>query len=83
VTIFFFSDTEIGRDLDNVIKPILDALSGCVYIDDRQVEKLIIQRFEYGRLLILRDPSETLAEVREMDGPRIYIKVAKAGAQNG
>lgn len=80
VTIFFFSDTEIGRDLDNVIKPILDALSGCVYIDDRQVEKLVIQRFERSRPIILKDPSETLAEAGEMEGPRVYIKVGEAGA---
>ena len=38
-------------DLDNRVKPILDALSGPVYIDDRQVDRLVVQRFRAIRRL--------------------------------
>ncbi len=79
VTIFNFSDAKIETDLDNVIKPIRDALSGCIYIDDSQVEELVVQRFEPGRPIVLQDPSETLLEARGMMGPRVYIKIEQAG----
>jgi crossover junction endodeoxyribonuclease RusA len=35
----------IPPDVDNIVKPILDALKGLVYNDDNQVRKLISERF--------------------------------------
>jgi crossover junction endodeoxyribonuclease RusA len=44
------------RDLDNLQKPVLDALEhACVYVDDSQIDLLITQRREVvpdGRLLV-------------------------------
>lgn len=37
VAVFFGADRHVRPDVDNVMKPILDALKGCVYEDDRQV----------------------------------------------
>src|SRR5579863_8057264 len=45
VTIFFLSGNEMIGDLDNRIKPILDALTGPVFLDDRLVDRLVVQRF--------------------------------------
>ncbi len=38
--------TELPRDVDNVIKPILDSLKGIVYNDDKQVYKVTSQKFD-------------------------------------
>jgi hypothetical protein len=62
-------------DLDNILKPILDALCNLVYIDDHQVERLLVQKFEPGRLLSLFSPSPTLAEALEREGPMVYIRI--------
>lgn len=33
------------RDIDNIVKPIFDSLSKCgLILDDRQVEKLVVDR---------------------------------------
>ena len=37
VVVFFAADRRSRPDVDNVMKPILDALKGCVYEDDQQV----------------------------------------------
>ncbi|MBI2300021.1 MAG: RusA family crossover junction endodeoxyribonuclease [Armatimonadetes bacterium] len=37
-------------DVDNIAKPILDALKGVVYIDDRQVVRLAISRHAVAEL---------------------------------
>ena len=46
ITLYYFPDEEMEGDLDNIVKPILDALSRHVYMDDRQVERILVQRFE-------------------------------------
>ncbi|WP_414146407.1 RusA family crossover junction endodeoxyribonuclease, partial [Helicobacter sp.] len=32
------------RDIDNILKPILDALNGIAYYDDSQVTELFVKR---------------------------------------
>jgi hypothetical protein len=75
LTILYFLDTEMVGDLDNILKPILDALSGFVYVDDGQVESISIQRFESGRVFTFDQPSAKLAEAVAMSGYRVYIKI--------
>jgi crossover junction endodeoxyribonuclease RusA len=41
--------TEAPPDVDNIIKPILDALKGLVYRDDVQVHKVTSQKFDLPR----------------------------------
>jgi crossover junction endodeoxyribonuclease RusA len=62
-------------DLDNIVKPILDALSNLIYVDDAQVERILVQRFEPGRIATFSGPSPKLAEAVAKSGPRLYIKV--------
>jgi len=80
VTIYYFSDTKAGGDLDNLIKPILDSLEGCIYIDDSQVERILIQRFEPCHIDVFEQVTEKLAEAREMGGQRVYIRIDESGA---
>jgi crossover junction endodeoxyribonuclease RusA len=41
--------TEAPPDVDNIVKPILDALKGLVYRDDLQVHKVTSQKFDLTR----------------------------------
>lgn len=49
VTIFYFPSGPMQGDLDNIVKPILDAMTALVYLDDRQVERLLVRKFEPHR----------------------------------
>lgn len=50
ITIYFFADAPVRFDIDNIVKPIFDALKQLVFVDDRQVERLLVQKFEPDRL---------------------------------
>ena len=75
VTIYYFSTAQTTVDLDNTIKPILDAFSRYVYIDDVQVEHLDVRRFEPGRLVAFSSPSPKLAAAIDGQGPRVYLRI--------
>ena len=45
VVIYHFPDGKMG-DIDNTVKPILDAMEGIAYHDDNVVERLTAQKFE-------------------------------------
>ncbi|WP_437717269.1 RusA family crossover junction endodeoxyribonuclease [Sorangium sp. So ce448] len=73
---FYFDDTDI--DLDNIAKPILDALPSIVYGDDSQIAQLLLRRTDLrGREV--QDPSPRLlgALAQAIDELRdfVYIRV--------
>jgi crossover junction endodeoxyribonuclease RusA len=75
VTIYYFSDAPMEGDLDNIVKPILDSLSKVVYLDDSQVERILVRKFEPGRLFSFRGPSPTLSDAIDEEGPRVYLQL--------
>ena len=75
VLIYYFSDAPTNVDLDNIVKPILNSFSKFVYLDDRQVERLVVHKFEPGRLFTFASPSPRLAETVGTEGPRVYMKI--------
>ena len=75
VTIYYFPDARMEGDLDNILKPILDALGQVVYVDDQQVERIVVQKFEPGGASGFVDPSSVLIEAMEAAGPRVYLRI--------
>jgi crossover junction endodeoxyribonuclease RusA len=75
VTIYYFPDGPMDGDLDNIVKPILDSFSRFMYIDDRQVERIWVQKFEPSRPFTFKDPTPKLAAAIEAEGPRVYLHV--------
>jgi len=75
VTIYVFPAASMAADIDNVVKPILDAMKGVVYVDDRWIERLIVQKFEPNTAREFRSPSERLAAVLASEPPLLYIRV--------
>ena len=76
VTIFYFPDDEMQGDIDNIVKPILDALSRHVYLDDRQVERCLVQKFEPERMFDFSSPSRILSEAASGAKPLLYIRLS-------
>jgi crossover junction endodeoxyribonuclease RusA len=76
VTIYCFPGDDMQGDIDNIIKPILDAMGKQVYIDDKQVERVVAQRFDEGQLFQFDNPSTELEAAMSGQKPLVYVKVS-------
>ena len=75
VTIFYFLAAAMEGDIDNIIKPILDAMAGIVYRDDRVVERVLAQRFEPGLSWEFNTRSVVLVNALDATPPVVYIRI--------
>jgi hypothetical protein len=82
LTIYYFPIAPMGGDIDNIVKPIMDALIGVVYLDDKSVERVTAQKFEPATAWEFSAPSEQLAAAldtalaSEDPTPVVYVHVA-------
>jgi hypothetical protein len=62
IEIYFQSQKPIRPDVDNIIKPVLDALKGVVYFDDLQVRSIRVAAFPTDEAYAMTGPTsiETL-----------------------
>lgn len=77
VQIILLLDDDLDGDLDNTIKPILDAMNRVVFDDDQQVAELNVAKYHKGRVFIANDPSETLAAALDHGPPIVYVKISE------
>ena len=75
VTIYYFSPEASVGDIDNIVKPILDALNGVVYVDDSQVDRVLVQRFPSSRPISIENPSPTLIDAIEQTPPIVFVRI--------
>lgn len=75
LTIFYFPPAAMDGDIDNIIKPIMDALVHVVYLDDRAVERVVAQKFEPGLDWSFLQPSDMLSAALSVGGAVVYIRV--------
>jgi crossover junction endodeoxyribonuclease RusA len=75
VTIFIFPGAVMQGDVDNRVKPILDAMTRCVYSDDELVERLVVQKFEPGRIFAFQNPTQVLLTALEAEEPVVYVRI--------
>ena len=75
VTIFYFPDAPMEGDIDNIVKPILDAMKAIVYHDDDVVERVLVQRFEPGLAWSFGTLAKSLAVAVDLAPPVVYIRV--------
>ena len=64
LTIYYFLPAPMEGDLDNIVKPIMDALISVAYFDDKDIERIAIQKFEPQVEWDFVDPSDQLAAAR-------------------
>jgi crossover junction endodeoxyribonuclease RusA len=76
ITLYYFPDAEMQGDIDNIVKPILDALERHIYIDDRQIHRVLVQKFEPGNVFSFTQPSPKLGNALEQPKPALYIRLS-------
>jgi crossover junction endodeoxyribonuclease RusA len=76
ITLFYFPPEPMTGDIDNIVKPILDALSKHIYMDDRQLHRVLIQKFEPGGIFQFAAPSAVLADAMGKPKPALYIRLS-------
>ncbi|PZA10307.1 RusA family crossover junction endodeoxyribonuclease [Rhodopseudomonas palustris] len=74
--LFYFPPTEMPGDIDNIVKPILDALGGHIYLDDRQVQRVVVQKFEPEGIFPFAAPSPTLEAALRGAKPVLYVRLS-------
>lgn len=76
VCLYYFPSEAMAGDVDNIAKLVLDACAGPVFVDDRQVERLVVQKFDPDKVFKFSNPSQTLARALDGEKPALYIKVS-------
>ena len=80
VTITYFYD-RVSLDVDNIPKPILDALKGLSYLDDEQVTDIICRRRNLNTELRIENPSSVLAQGLSRANQFLYVVIDDAPDQ--
>jgi hypothetical protein len=75
---YYYSEGSTVPDLDNLSKPVLDAMSRRVYDDDRQICDLWIDRVDMGRVLSSREAPQIVIDAVNTASDFLYIKVTPA-----
>lgn len=76
ITLYYYPEDQMTGDIDNIVKLTLDAMCQHVYLDDEQVERVVVQKFERDRVFSFQDPSPTLAACMLGAKPALYIRVS-------
>lgn len=77
MTITYFIDDYSG-DVDNVAKPLLDALNKLVYVDDAQVFDLVCRKRDLKEDLQILAPPPDLVEFLGKPEQFLHISVVNA-----
>jgi hypothetical protein len=75
-TMFYFPAAEMAGDIDNIVKPILGALGRHIYRDDKQVQRVLVQKFEPGNIFPFGAPSPALEGALLQEKPVLYIRLS-------
>ncbi len=80
LAITYFYDT-VPMDVDNIPKPISDALEGLVYVNDDQVTDVVCRKRDLNSDMRITNPSSVLAEGFSRGNEFLYIVVEGAPDQ--
>lgn len=76
VGVTYFSQGPSGLDVDNLAKPILDALTGVLWLDDSQVAELRVRKTDLSTLVAFKDPPAELATAVTAQEPFVFVQVS-------
>lgn len=71
----------VGMDVDNIVKPIQDALIGLVYFDDSQVTDVLSRKRNLAGGFVISDVSNVLAEGLTRRNEILHVLVERAPDQ--
>jgi Holliday junction resolvase RusA-like endonuclease len=81
LTLLYFYDEKMV-DLDNVLKPIQDALSGVIYEDDSLITDVVVRGRRRRTTFKLNDVSPVLAEGLDLGKEFIFISIEEPPPQD-
>ena len=81
ITYFIHFGSRNVPDVDNVAKPILDAIKGAVFTDDAQVSDMICRRRYLDPKLEIKGGSPLLVRARAINRPFVHIYVTEANTR--
>ena len=76
VILYYFPAAAMQGDIDNIVKPILDALRNHLYLDDHQIQRVVVQKFEPENLFPFSSPSAVLEDALTRRKPTLYIRLS-------
>ena len=76
---YFFDGASL--DVDNIPKPILDAMKGLVFSDDSQVSDLLCRKRDLNSDLQIQSPSSILIAALRGSQQFVHVAVTRALAQ--
>lgn len=68
----------VDVDLDNLAKPVLDALKGIVFADDGQITELKMRKHELGRITRIETLRPLLLEALDRGEEFLHVVVEEA-----
>ena len=82
IAILYFYD-DAPMDVDNIPKPILDALKGLVYNDDSQITDLVCRKRVVGTRYDDETESHILNGALDLEEPFVYILIEESEILEG
>ena len=76
---YFYDDG--APDVDNLAKPVLDALKGLAFIDDEQVTDLLVRKRDLSGMLKIDDATPIMAAGFDLGSPFLHVVVRAASGQ--
>lgn len=76
----YFYDA-VGMDVDNIVKPIQDAIIGLAYIDDEQVTDILVRKRNLSGNFRIDNLSPILVEGLDRGHEFLHVLVIDAPAQ--
>jgi crossover junction endodeoxyribonuclease RusA len=81
VTLFYFPDSIMVGDVDNIVKLTVDALWPHIIQDDNIVDRVVVQRFNPSSDYGFSSPTERLISAMAVADPVLYIRIAEVPIQ--
>ena len=76
VTLYYLPAEPMQGDIDNIVKLVLDALNRHIYLDDNQVERVVVQKFEPGNVFSFSQPTGVFVQALNEDTPVLYVRIS-------
>jgi hypothetical protein len=81
VSICYFAADSATADMDNIGKPIFDAMNKVIYGDDKQVERVLIRKVDPQSIISFISPTPELLRAMDETKPLVYIKVSEVNSE--
>lgn len=77
--ILSYSIGPTSLDVDNIAKPVLDALTGLLWIDDGQIDELVVRKTDATQLRPSPVPFGDLENALGQRSPFLFVHVNRMG----